>query len=310
MAHKNKGRHPVTIAILMATYNGGDWLEEQLDSIFLQQGCNIHIFVNDDGSSDQSLEIIKDYPRFADITITTQKCGGAGANFLHLVRSTDISAFDYVAFSDQDDVWKSDKLMRAVSQLRVHHASAYSSNVTAYWPDGERRLIVKSQPLRLYDYLFESAGPGCTFVLPQKVAHELKEFLDQCPPSDLAKVTLHDWLIYSWVRSNGGTWHIDDFSGLDYRQHGNNVMGASRNRTAMTKRWKMVSDGWYLDEARRNALLVGDRTVPAKFLMHANLKNLFHTLVKVRELRRRKSEALLVGAILLRELFKIRKIPE
>src|SRR5690606_19432757 len=91
-----------TIAILMATYNGCDWLEEQLNSAFLQQDCSVHIFVNDDGSSDQSLEIIKSHPRSADITLTTKKCGGAGANFLHLVRSTDISAFDYVAFSDQD----------------------------------------------------------------------------------------------------------------------------------------------------------------------------------------------------------------
>ena len=56
--------------------------------------------------------------------------------------------------------WFKDKLIRAVSAIEENNCNAYSSNVTAFWPDGKEALIDKAQPLRKWDYFFEAAGPG------------------------------------------------------------------------------------------------------------------------------------------------------
>lgn len=288
------------IAILMATYNGARWLSEQLDSIFAQPDCSIRIFANDDGSSDETLSILAQHRFAANIHVTQNKQGGAGQNFLHLVQSIDLTGFDYVAFSDQDDIWMPDKISRAIAQIKIKKADAYSSNVTAFWADGERRLIVKSQPQRKYDYLFESAGPGCTFVFRNSTATAFQAFLRECPVGKLVKVTLHDWLAYSWVRGTGKKWFIDDFSGLDYRQHENNVLGASRNKMALKKRWQMITDGWYLNQAKLNVDLIGGGGSPALFLKQRHFSDLLQSLVEILQLRRRKSEALFLGFILVR----------
>ena len=296
------------VAILMATYNGERWLSEQLDSIFTQLDCRIHIFANDDGSSDETLAILSRHRFAASIHITQDKRGGAGQNFLHLVQITDLTGFDYVAFSDQDDIWMPDKISRAIAQIKMQDADAYSSNVSAFWADGERRLIMKSQPQRKYDYLFESAGPGCTFVFRNNTATAFQAFLRECPVDKLVKVTLHDWLAYGWVRGTGKKWFIDDFSGLDYRQHGNNVLGASRNRMALKKRWQMITDGWYIEQARGNARLIGHENAPARYLCNGGLGNLVRTLLNISQLRRRRSEALFVGFVLLFEFFGLRRV--
>lgn len=292
----------------MATYNGERWLSEQLDSIFTQLDCRIRIFVNDDGSSDETLTILARHRFAANIHITQFKQGGAGQNFLHLAQTIDLAGFDYVAFSDQDDIWMPDKISRAIAQINMRNADAYSSNVTAFWADGERRLIMKSQPQRKFDYLFESAGPGCTFVFRHKTATAFQVFLRECPVEKLAKVTLHDWLAYGWVRGTGKKWLIDDFSGLDYRQHENNVLGASRNKVALKKRWQMITDGWYMEQARGNARLIGHENAPARYLCNGGLGNLVRTLLNISRLRRRRSEALFVGFVLLFEFVGLRRV--
>ncbi|MFC4292481.1 glycosyltransferase [Sphingorhabdus arenilitoris] len=293
-----------SIAVLMATYNGDRWLNEQLDSIFAQSDCDVQIFANDDGSSDTTLSILQRHRNASRIHITEDRQGGAGQNFLHLLRTANLGDFDYVALSDQDDIWMASKFARAISRLNDSSADAYSSNVTAFWPDGERKLIEKAQPLRKYDYMFESAGPGCTFVFTRETALAFQKFLKNCPSDKLKKVTLHDWIAYGWVRGTGRTWFIDNFSGLDYRQHDSNVLGASRSAGALANRWKMVSDGWYFEQALNNALLIGHSNVAATFLEKRKFADLVRTLLQMTQLRRRKSEALFVGFVLAYEYLR------
>jgi len=76
---------------------------------------------------------------------------------------------------------------------------AYSSDVTAFWEDGREEVIVKSQPQTKYDYLFEAAGPGCTYVLTAFSLSQFKQFLLDNPKADDFK--LHDWPIYAFYRT-------------------------------------------------------------------------------------------------------------
>ncbi|MBO2915116.1 glycosyltransferase [Enterobacter sichuanensis] len=236
------------IAILLAAYNGREWLEEQLTSILKQLDVEVEIFISIDFSQDETLSLCECFAtkeRRIHILPYGERFGGAAANFFRLIKDVDFSRFDYVAFSDQDDIWVENKLIRASSFLKDNEI--YSSNVTAFWPNGRRFLINKSQPQVKYDFLFEAAGPGCTYVIRRDVAILFKRFL--IDNWEQAKnVNLHDWLFYAYARVNNYSWVIDSFSGLHYRQHENNQVGANNTFGAALKRFNLIRSKWYKGE--------------------------------------------------------------
>src|SRR5690606_18556225 len=132
------------------------------NSILGQVSVEVTVFVSVDVSTDGTERWI-DQRALEDKRIVIlphgQHFGGAARNFFRLVRDIDFSSFDYVSFADQDDIWFEDKLMQAIDMLRESNATAYSGNVLAFWPDGRRMLIEKSQRQRKWDFLFEAAGP-------------------------------------------------------------------------------------------------------------------------------------------------------
>ncbi|MCV5479999.1 glycosyltransferase family 2 protein, partial [Escherichia coli] len=91
--------------------------------------------------------------------------------------------------------WLEDKLQRA--SLFLEKYDVYSSNVIAFWPNGKAVLINKAQPQVKYDFLFEAAGPGCTYVIHRDVAIEFKKFIVS-KWQEVKKIELHDWLFYSF----------------------------------------------------------------------------------------------------------------
>lgn len=242
------------IAVLMATYNGMAHLHAQVDSILQQSQVDLTLFCSDDGSSDGTDDALQALSRtHANINILPRavKQAGAGGNFYRLVRDVDFTEFDYVAFADQDDIWDVDKLYRHVQIIRSTDAGGVSSNVLAFWPDGREQLLNKSQPQRKYDFLFESAGPGCTFVMTKALVSSLKSVLND-PESQANQVTLHDWLSYAVARSMGYKWVIDARPSIRYRQHAHNVVGANVSLQAKLARLKKMRNGWY----RQQILLV------------------------------------------------------
>lgn len=246
------------VAVLLAAYNGMAWIEAQLDSILKQTNVCVSVFISVDTSTDGTEAWCADYAqRHANITLLPPagRFGGASRNFFRLIRDVDFSTFDYVAFSDQDDLWHPDKLQRAVSALATGHHDAYSSNVTAFWPDGQRVLLDKAQPQVQWDYLFEAAGPGCTYVLNRRLADAFKSSL-LSHWDEAQAVSLHDWYCYAYARSHGFQWLIDPVSGMDYRQHANNQVGANTGLASLISRLKKIADGWWAGQV----LLIGRLT--------------------------------------------------
>lgn len=244
MSHSEALPH---VQILLATHNGISWIDEQLKSLLNQTQVQVSILVSDDASTDGTYEwLLQAAQIHQQLTILPRTIahGSAGKNFYYLLNRADFDAADYIAFSDQDDIWDADKLCRHIEIARQVCAEAVSSSVLAFWPDGREILLNKSQPQRDYDYLFESAGPGCTFLMSIRLAHQVRSVLQdaQSPARD---VTLHDWLCYAVARSLGYTWVIDPQSSLQYRQHGNNVIGANVSIKAKWARLKKIRDKWY-----------------------------------------------------------------
>ncbi|MFW3164286.1 glycosyltransferase family 2 protein [Pseudomonas syringae pv. syringae] len=248
------------VAVLLAAYNGMAWIEAQLDSILKQTNVCVSVFISVDTSTDGTEAWCADYAQHhASISLLPPagRFGGASRNFFRLIRDVDFSTFDYVAFSDQDDIWHPDKLQRAVAALAPDHHDAYSSNVTAFWPDGQRVLLDKAQPQVQWDYLFEAAGPGCTYVMNRRLADAFKSSL--LSHWDAAQaVSLHDWYCYAFARSHGFRWLIDPVPGMDYRQHANNQVGANTGLASLISRLKKIADGWWAGQVVLIGQLIGD----------------------------------------------------
>ena len=160
------------ITILLAAHNGEQYIGEQIDSILNQTFKPSKILVNIDQSSDKTLSIVEKYSRqFTNINIinSKKKFGSAAANFIDLLSHVDLKDIDFIALTDQDDLWKEGKLERAIHKLNQGY-DGFSSNIEAFWEDGRKKVLIKNQPQQNYDHLFESAGPGCTFVMNKKLA--------------------------------------------------------------------------------------------------------------------------------------------
>lgn len=239
------------VLVLMATYNGSPWLEEQLESVLNQQGVDVTLNVRDDGSSDSTLELLeKKAESDARIRIIHSDfpTASAAGNFYQLILSAELEDVNYVAFSDQDDIWHKDKLSQGVAWLTQEKADGYSCAVNAFWADGRQKLLTQSPQTRAIDFIFEGAGQGCTFVLPGENFRNVQKQL-RANFEVLSQFHYHDWLTYLIVRSSGGKWFFDQTPHMEYRQHGGNEIGA-RGLQGLKKRMKLITSGWYTKQIR------------------------------------------------------------
>lgn len=293
---RKTGVPSIRVAVLMATFNGAAFIEEQVASILGQHGVDVTLFVADDGSEDETRERLEQWPVAQVVWLPERRSGGAGANFIRLLREAPWHDHDFVAFADQDDVWYPQKLKRAISAIQDRGLDAYSSNVTAFWPDGRRKLVEKAQPLRRLDYLFEAAGPGNTYVLSRGTARVVLERLNAAPAGTLAHVALHDWLIYAIVRAAGLIWWIDPQPSLDYRQHTGNVVGTGNSSERIRRRLKSLIGDWYREQVIAIATVARITGPEVAFLNAPKLRGLLWMMVNLRDFRRRPVEAMVLGA--------------
>jgi rhamnosyltransferase len=247
------------VTVLLATHNGLRWLPEQLASILAQDGVQLTVTVSDDMSSDGSHEwLLEQAASDPRITVLPRvgPSGGAAPNFYRLLRQLDVENAGFVAFSDQDDIWQPGKLASQAALLRDGSIDGVSSNVTAFSADGSRHLIRKSYPQRKLDYLFESPGPGCTFLFSQRLAATAQTVL-RADPNLTTRAEFHDWLLYVLCRAQGWRWLIDDSSTVDYRQHDNNAFGANIGFAPIVARLQLIREDWH----RRQAIVMTEAAV-------------------------------------------------
>ena len=210
------------VNILLSTYNGEEYLEEQLRSLLSQRGVETDILVRDDGSTDATHDILDRWQAAGHLTWYAGDNIGWAMSFIHLLSHAHDA--DYYAFCDQDDIWLPDKLSAATEQLikAGDTPALYCSNMN-YYCDGKDEGIVKpiGQRFNLFTAMVQCLALGCTMVLNKPLASTMKAH----PPSS---VIAHDFWAYQ-VASAIGTVYYDDRSFLLYRQHGNNQIGQVRS---------------------------------------------------------------------------------
>ncbi|MFI3190704.1 hypothetical protein BCS42_09170 [Crenothrix sp. D3] len=224
---------PNQVTVLMSTYNGGQFLQQQLNSLYEQTYPHIKILVRDDGSSDATNTILAhEQARGAIAQLEAGANLGATASFFTLLRHAAQTQTAYVAFCDQDDVWQTNKIERAVSLLaEVSDCPAlYCSRLDIVNEQLEMlELSVKPTKIGFGNALVENIAVGCTMVLNRKAIDLL------CQQTLPNHVYVHDWWCYL-VISCFGKIIFDDNPLIKYRQHGGNVIGAATNHIGVLKR--------------------------------------------------------------------------
>lgn len=228
------------VAIFLCTKDGDRFLREQLDSIQAQRDCKFSLWVSDDGSTDNTLHILKSYQDSwgsQHFSIEAGPQQGYAANFLSLASRASIKA-DYYAFADQDDIWEPDKLSRAIDKLR-----SIDEKVPALYCSRTRLIDQHGQecgytPIRrrrpsFANSLVQSLASGNSMIM-NKAAHKLL-----CKAGQLTIIS-HDWWAYSLVAGSGGIVIYDKHPSVRYRQHDQNVLGASPGLRATHKRIYML----------------------------------------------------------------------
>ena len=298
--------------ILLAAYIGERFIKQQIQYILNQTYKPFKILINIDQSDDKTVSIVQDYAKKnpeIQILNKNKRFGSAAANFINLIIDADLTDIDYIALADQDDIWKEDKLEKAIQKLEQGF-DGYSSNVQAFWEDGRKKTIEKNQPQQKFDHLFESAGPGCTFVMNKKLALCLQQFLKVGQFDQLDNY--HDWMIYAFARVNGFKWFIDSYSGVHYRQHASNVFGANVGIKAFMSRANRVLSGEGFDFAFRlmKEFKIKDQFIQSLFPM--SRINLLRLAVHAKQCRRRARDQVyfLLACVLLAIIFpkKLRTI--
>ena len=212
------------LVILMSTYNGEEFLKEQLESLLNLDSSNlkIDIRIRDDGSSDNTINILERYSKQnQNIKWYQGKNKGPAFSFLELLSK--YKDYDYYAFCDQDDVWDKEKMVKAVELLEkvYDNPALYFSAVNIV--DANLKFIMKKEPsiTNSFEHSFV-ANPviGCTLVFNKELAY----IINQSNISNL-NIGMHDSWIYRVAQSIDAKIIYDSNSYIMYRQHGNNVVG-------------------------------------------------------------------------------------
>jgi len=222
------------VLIMMATYNGSEFLEEQIESIVAQSHQEWELWIRDDGSKDDTIDIVHDFcEKDERIRFISDGCNGAGAcgNFSKLMdRAKRESDAMYFSFSDQDDVWDCGKIsaqLEKILGLPFSEPALVFSNLCVV--DADLRVVNKSfwamekmfpeKDLNLLSILGGNIVTGCTILMNRK-ALELA-----APVPDVA--IMHDWWIALKVYLYGKVAYVDSPL-VQYRQHGKNDVGANK----------------------------------------------------------------------------------
>ncbi|MBH3412039.1 glycosyltransferase family 2 protein [Pseudomonas putida] len=215
------------IAILLCTYNGSKYLREQLDSFIAQRHANWVLYASDDGSTDGTLDILHEYQRTlgSQLIIFEGPRQGFAKNFISLIQNPNVVA-DYFAFSDQDDIWLEDKLMRSLAALQpvpAEVAALYCSR-TRYIDATGKELGYSprfGKPPSFRNALVQSLAGANTMLINQRT----RALLAATEPD--ARIVAHDWLTYLLVSSYQGVIVYDPRPSLLYRQHSGNLIGSN-----------------------------------------------------------------------------------
>lgn len=217
----------MSVGIALATYNGEAYLSDMLDSIENQTYSHFMIHVCDDGSSDNTLDIIRKHNLFVKNKIQIHLTSGGNGAMKNFRRALSYCAEDFIALCDQDDYWVAEKLEKMIkktegkdteipilvfSDLQIVDGSLKEIHSSFFSNSSKNSLCQKPQ-----DFVINNHIPGCAMLFNNAA----KKCFEPIPDN----VKMHDWWIAFMISFFGEIAYLDD-SLIKYRQHSNNTIGA------------------------------------------------------------------------------------
>lgn len=239
------------VTVLLAVYNGEKYLKQQIDSIMGQTVRDIKIIIRDDGSTDNSLQIIDDYCNKYPQTISKLEgtpTGSAKQNFAELLKNCDS---DYIMFCDQDDVWLPQKVEKTFAAMKsaegdgkmpvlVHtDLKVVDQNLDVISPSFFNFQKLIQDDITLSGLLVQNYVTGCTIMINRA----LKEKCGAIPQSCI----MHDWWFALAAVAFGRLVCVNEPTML-YRQHSGNQVGAKASYGIAFIKRKLAT----LDKVREN----------------------------------------------------------
>ena len=225
------------VFVLLATYNGRKYIAEMIDSVLAQDYQDFHLIVSDDQSTDDTAGILEEYANKYPTVIThhrsNRRFGNAQDHFMYLLQT--FHDAPYIMFCDQDDYWHSDKITKTIQLMKKIEQPGVPAMVHTDLRVVDRDLkeldssfmhYSKLQGTRMSvsQLLAQNAVTGCTMMINKALADLA------CDNMPKEEILMHDWWLALIAATMGTTGYLDE-STIDYRQHGNNVVGAKKTRS-------------------------------------------------------------------------------
>jgi glycosyltransferase involved in cell wall biosynthesis len=206
------------VTVLIASYNGVKFLEQQLTSLTSQEGVVVEVFANDDGSTDGTVVLLENWKKLGLIaSISHSNQIGSSESFLKLLKLCNEKSF--VAFCDQDDVWEARKLITQIKYVTNDKPMAITSR--RLYIDEQSEVIAISPNLKLEpcfeNAMVENIVPGNTILINRKSVELINSFKSP-------QISHYDSWIYLLVSAFGDVIHIQEPL-TRYRIHSSNSVG-------------------------------------------------------------------------------------
>ncbi len=255
------------IDVIIGVYNGQEYLADMLHSIKNQKGVLINLIVTDDGSQDSSVAIAKTFlNEFNSLVIVNGPRLGPAENFFSAMKFSNSA---YLAFADQDDIWRDDHLVNSIGRLHkfelepaltfcaVQEFKNNSSKVKK-WPR-------KCPSLELAALISENPARGCTIVMNKKATTTIRN-------SSTRNVIMHDWWSLLLIKLVGKVVYSDSQE-VRYRIHRKSVTNDSRKFAKRFSRFKSAVNGLWAPELQLNSIIenVSIRNLDSKSLKQVKL---------------------------------------
>lgn len=233
------------VCIILSTYNGKKYVCQQLDSIFQSaEDMDIFLYVRDDGSKDDTIQILEEYGKKNNIEIKIDAGENAGSARSFLLAIRNCPKADYYAFCDQDDVWLPKKIATAVKQIGdteqpILWCSDYQvtdANLNVILPSALKQPIQDDVRSMFYNNV-----PGCTMVFNWALMQKMRMI-------EISEIRMHDIMAMN-VALITGEIYFEKNPFVSYRQHGDNVLGYSHKKIKVRK-W--IKDKMHLIRCKEN----------------------------------------------------------
>lgn len=265
------------IAILMSTYNGHKYLEEQMESLSNQTLKDyMTVYVRDDGSSDDTIKIIERWKHNLNIVLYREKNVGPAKSFWELFMNPDIQA-DYYAFCDQDDVWDSDKLETGIKDLQHQKSEAlWCSNCRIIDYRGNIILgeMYRENPdFSIISQLVCGTTQGCAMLFNDALRQYIME-------KQIEEIPMHDFVVITYAIAKGKVLY-DKKPFFSYRVHTNNVV--AKNGKSSFARVCSSMNKWFANEHRNETSTFAERLLMDNIdYLDSETKNYIQKLLKSR----------------------------